>query len=105
MVHLHQEYVEEVDNDEAINGIVLDNVTYKEITHDTQVEDEQNRIPYRDPPIDSSVLISQCVEITLDNECVECTLLHRSLNSNIGSTKEYTVDHDKTLSSRVGKGQ
>jgi hypothetical protein len=38
--------VKEVDDDETVNGVVINNITNKEVAHDAQIEDEKDGVSY-----------------------------------------------------------
>ena len=105
MVHFHQGDMQNVDSHQGINGVVFDNITDQEVTHSAEINQEENRVSHGNPPIDSSLLVSQRIEIALYNQSIKSTLLYRSLNTNIGYSHEYTVHHDETLSGRVGESK
>ena len=105
MVHFHQDNVGNIDSQEGVDGIGLDFVTLQEVGHQREVANEHKGVPGRNPPVDSSALRGLHVEVALDEESREGTLLTSCLNTNIGHTKENTVDDDKALGSRVGESQ
>ena len=101
MIHFHQCNMDDIYSHERIDGIIFDNITNQEITHSTEINQEENRVSHRDPPIDSCLLVGQSIEIALDDQGVKSTLLYRSLNTNIGNTHENTVYNDETLGGGV----
>lgn len=105
VVQLHEEHVQEIDDDEAVDGVVLDDVSNQEVAHDRKIYQEQHGVADRDPPVDARVLIGQRVEVSLNDQCIEGTLLYSRLNSDIRHTKENTVHHNETLGGRVREGQ
>lgn len=105
VVEFHEEDVEEVDDDEAVDGVVLDDVSNQEVAHDRKIDQEEHRVADRDPPIDTRVLIRQRVKVSLNDQRVERALLYSRLNSDIRHSKENTVDHNETLRGRVREGQ
>jgi hypothetical protein len=105
VVEFHEEDVEEVDDDEAVDGVVLDDVSNQEVAHDRKIDQEQHGVADRYPPVDARVLIRQRVEVSLNDQCIECALLYSRLNSDIWHTKENTVHHNETLGGRVRECQ
>jgi len=83
MVVLHQDDMEDVYDDQNINGVVLDCVSGHEGAHYSQVDDEEDGVSDGDPPVDTRVLSCQGVEIPLDNEGGEGCLLHSGLNADV----------------------
>jgi hypothetical protein len=105
MVQLHEEHVQEIDDDEAVDGVVLDDVSNQEVAHDRKIDQEEHGVADRYPPVDARVLIRQRVEVSLNDQCIECALLYSRLNSDIWHTKENTVHHNETLGGRVRECQ
>jgi len=83
MVHLHEYHMENVDAKKDIDLPLLNLISAEEETHYSQVDHEQKGISSGNPPVNSCVVVTLKVETSLDDQSVECTLLHSRLNSNI----------------------
>lgn len=68
VIHFHDDDVDNVDQEQCINCIILNLVATHEEAHKSEVEDEQNGITGRDPPVDSCLFRRQRVEETLNNQ-------------------------------------
>lgn len=68
MIHFHDDDVDNVDQEQCVNSVVLNLVATHEEAHKSKVEDEQNGITGRDPPVDSCLFRRQRVEISLNNQ-------------------------------------
>jgi len=101
VIQLHEEDVEEINGDEAVDGKVLNYVTHQEVAHDRQINQEKHGVSNGNPPINTSVLIRQRIKVALNNQGIEGTLLYSRLNSYIRHSKENTVHHDKAFCCRV----
>lgn len=68
MIHFHDDDMDNVDQEQCIDGVILDLVATHEEAHKGKVEDEQNGITGRDPPVDSCLFRRQRVEESLNNQ-------------------------------------
>ena len=60
-----------VNQQEDVDLVVLNCLTLHEEAHNDKIYYEQESITSGDPPIDTCVIISQGVEVALDNQCIE----------------------------------
>ena len=95
--------MDEIQDIQDHDGIGLDLVALHEDAHDDQVEHKQNGISSGDPPINSCLFWSEEIKGPLDDKCVEGSLLHCCLDSDVRKIVENTDHDDETLSSRVGE--
>lgn len=68
MIHFHDDDMDNVDQEQCINSVVLNLVATHEEAHKSKVEDKQNGITGRDPPVDSRLFRRQRVEESLNNK-------------------------------------
>ena len=68
MVELHQDDMDQVEDDQDPNGKGLNTVADHEVGLETHVDDEQGAISSRDPPVDNCALWGQFVESTGDDQ-------------------------------------
>jgi hypothetical protein len=68
MIHFHDDDMDDVNQEQCVNSIILDFVATHEEAHKCKVEDKQNCITGRDPPVDSCLFRRQRVEETLNNQ-------------------------------------
>jgi hypothetical protein len=105
MVQFHEDDVQEVNGEQHVDGVVIDLVANHEVTHQRQVDHEEQRISSGDPPVDTSVLLSQRVKHSLDEQSVKGALLHSCLDTNVRNSEENAIHHDEALCSGVGESQ
>uniref|UniRef100_A0A7S3CHA6 Uncharacterized protein n=1 Tax=Strombidium rassoulzadegani TaxID=1082188 RepID=A0A7S3CHA6_9SPIT len=105
VVHLHDDNVQEVDDEEHVDRVLVDRPVLHEVAHQREVEDEEDGVPRRDPPVDARVLLRQRVEEALDEQRVERALLHRRLYPDVRHPEEDAVHHDEAFRRRVRESQ